>query len=156
MHTDKIGIHEPTRHPQNDELIIGSIIFNAHDLGGHAAARRLWKTYFANVNAIIFLVDSTDVARLPEARDELNKLLITEELKGIPFLILGNKIDSSAAISLERLKYELGLDIHTTGKINQKQIQSNQQNQQPLEIFMCSVVKRAGYSEGFKWLSQFI
>jgi len=61
MLTDgKVLIHEPTRHPQNEELVIGNIRFNAHDLGGHAAARRLWKTYFAGVDGIIFLVDTTD------------------------------------------------------------------------------------------------
>lgn len=115
LRDDKIIIHEPTRHPQNEELVIGNVKFNTHDLGGHAAARRLWKSYFAAVDGIVFLVDTTDHQRFPEARQELSQLLSTEELSKIPFLILGNKIDKKEAVSEQQLKEALGCE-HTTGK----------------------------------------
>ena len=151
LRDDKILIHEPTRHPQNEELVIGNIRFSAFDLGGHQAARRLWKNYFAAVDGIVFLVDATDHRRFSEAREELTKLLTSDELHNIPFLILGNKIDARDAVNEPQLKHELGI-IQTTGK-NVKKLPVGTQ---PIEVFMCSIVKRAGYADGFKWMSEFL
>jgi GTP-binding protein SAR1 len=137
-------------HPQNEEITIGSVRFNTHDLGGHAAARRLWRQYFANVDGIVFMVDSTAHDRFQEAKKELTLLLSDEQLKDTPFLILGNKIDSPNAVSETILKDALGID-HTTGKNATKP-----GNGRPIEVYMCSIYKRTGYAEGFRWLSNFL
>jgi GTP-binding protein SAR1 len=150
LRDDKLLIHEPTRHPQFEELVIGKVRFKTHDLGGHKAARRLWKNYFAAVEGVVFLVDTTDHDRLPEAKEELNALLTTDELAQTPFLVLGNKVDKAGAISEQQLKQALGLE-QTTGK-NSKPAEGIR----PIEIFMCSVVKRAGYADGFRWMAQFL
>jgi len=167
LRDDKIIIHEPTRHPQYEELVIGNVRFKTHDLGGHAAARRLWKNYFAAVEGIVFLVDTTDHKRLPEAKDELAKLLGDESLAKCPFLILGNKIDAPGALNEPQLKSVLGLDHSTlTPPVEGKSADSaakikhakkgKPESGQPIEVFMCSVVKRAGYADGFRWLSEFL
>jgi len=153
LRDDKIIAHEPTRHPQNEELVIGNIRFNTHDLGGHAAARRLWRQYFAAVGGIVFLVDTTDHRRFPEAKEELSQLLSDEQLQGVPFLVLGNKIDAKDAVSEAQLKDALGI-YNTCGKKTTKA--KLPEGAQPIEVFMCSVVKRSGYGEGFKWLGEFL
>ena len=46
--------HTHTRDLNTQELSIGQIKFKAFDLGGHEVARRVWKDYYAKVDAIVF------------------------------------------------------------------------------------------------------
>lgn len=149
---NRVQVHQPTLHPNTDELIIGNIKFKTFDLGGHETARRLWQDYFTTVDGVVYLVDSIDRERFPEAKAELDALLTSEELQDVPFLILGNKIDVPTAASEEELKYALGL-MDTYGK--DKGPDANGAVR-PIELYMCSVLRKMGYSDGFKWLSQFL
>jgi len=149
---NRMQIHEPTLHPNTDELIIGKIRFKTFDLGGHETARRLWRDYFTTVDGVVYLVDAKDTGRLPEAKKELDSLLTSDELSNVPFLVLGNKIDMQGAMSEDQLKYELGL-LETFGKEVKGEPNPNIR---PIELFMCSVARRMGYADGFKWLAQFL
>ena len=148
---NRVQVHVPTLHPNTDELIIGNIKFKTFDLGGHETARRLWQDYFTTVDGVVYLVDAIDRSRFPEAKQELDGLLTSEELQDVPFLILGNKIDMPSAASEDELKYELGL-LDTYGKDKGP----DGSGTRPIELYMCSVVRRMGYADGFKWLSQFL
>ena len=105
----------------------------------------------SQVDAIVFLVDAHDRERFPEAKKELDGLLSSEDLGDVPFLVLGNKIDLGRAASEDELRIQLGLHNNTTGK--GKVALSGIR---PMEVFMCSVVRRSGYGDGFKWLSNYI
>lgn len=149
----KVAIPRPTIHPNQDELIIGKIRFKTFDLGGHETARRLWREYFASgVDAVVFIVDAVDRERFPEAKKELDALLQSEDLGNVPFLILGNKIDLGRAASEEDLRYQLGL-YDTYGKEPKG---DKEPSVRPIELYMCSVVRKMGYGDGFKWLAQFL
>jgi GTP-binding protein SAR1 len=135
MANDKIGCHEPTSHPNHETLNIEGIEFSAHDMGGHIAARRLWQSYYANISCVLFMVDTTDIYRMGEARNELSRIIA--DSNGIPILVLGNKIDTRDACSELQLRRYLNL----------------YENEENVGVFMCSVIKRAGIQEAFKWLA---
>lgn len=101
----------------------------------------------------MYLVDAYDKERFAESKMELDALLSDGSLAGVPFLILGNKIDIPYAASQDELQYHLGLTGVTTGKGKIKLVDSGVR---PLEIFMCSIVRKMGYGEGFRWLSHYI
>ena len=101
---------------------------------------------------MVFIVDAVDRERFPESKRELDALLTSEELASVPFLILGNKIDLGRAASEEDLRYQLGL-YETYGK----EARTDKANGvRPIELYMCSVVRKMGYGDGFKWLAQFL
>jgi len=141
----------PTQKPTMEELTMGNIKFRTYDLGGHEIARRLWRDYYAQVDAVVFMIDTAARERFAESKVELVELLAGDDLKEVPFLVLANKIDLPGAASEEEIRTALGLQ-HTTGK----QIGGRSQGVRPIEVFTCSVVKRMGVKEGFNWVAQFI
>ena len=86
-----------------------NVTFSVWDVGGQDQIRGLWRHYFLNTQAVIFVVDSNDAARLKEARDELWKVLESPELANAVLLIFANKQDLPNALSGEEITN--GLDI---------------------------------------------
>ena len=63
------------------------------------------------------------------------------------------KIDRPGAASEDELRQIFGLYGQTTGKGT---VSRSELHGRPLELFMCSVLKRQGYGEGFRWIAQYL
>ncbi|TPX78268.1 hypothetical protein CcCBS67573_g00446 [Chytriomyces confervae] len=83
---------------------LDSTCINFWDLGGQQELRRLWKKYYSESHAVLFVCDASDFERIEEARDTFESVVGTEELEGVPMLLLANKSDKAGAISVANLK----------------------------------------------------
>jgi len=93
----------------------GRVTLKVWDIGGQPRFRNMWERYCRNVNAIVYMVDSADGAKLDEARDQLHSLFEGQNhtaatLKGIPLLVLGNKNDLQGCLSQEELQEKMQLE----------------------------------------------
>eukprot|EP00835_Amoeboradix_gromovi_P004094 NODE_300_length_11422_cov_0.297978.p6 type:complete len:155 gc:universal NODE_300_length_11422_cov_0.297978:2173-2637(+) len=83
--------------------------FQVWDLGGQSSIRPYWRCYYAQTDAIIYVVDSSDQERLSLAQSELLSMLGEEELKGVLLMVLANKQDVPQAKSVVDISNTLGL-----------------------------------------------
>jgi len=138
----------PTQRAQLEEIVLGSVKFRAWEIGGHEQVRSLWKEFFFEADAVIFLVDSADRQRMEESKKELVSLIEDSNLANSPFLILANKTDLETSLPFEELVSQLGL----VDKLQD----ANDSNQRPIKLFQCSLVDGSGYGQAFKWLSDIL
>ncbi|VDN84751.1 unnamed protein product [Brugia pahangi] len=61
------------------------------DVGGVPKLRRLWKHYFMNTQALVFVIDSSCPSRFGEAQNELAKIFAERELADACFLVILNR-----------------------------------------------------------------
>ncbi|GAM21499.1 hypothetical protein SAMD00019534_046740, partial [Acytostelium subglobosum LB1] len=87
-----------------------NISFFIWDVCGQKEYRALWRHYYNNVNAIIFVVDSSDRERMEEVREELMHVANEPALNGAPLLILCNKQDNLNAAGINEIVSLLNLE----------------------------------------------
>uniref|UniRef100_A0A914XN64 Tyrosine aminotransferase n=1 Tax=Plectus sambesii TaxID=2011161 RepID=A0A914XN64_9BILA len=135
----------------SERLTLNGNEFIAYDIGGHAQAVRLWKDYYPAVDAIIFIIDTSDPQKLPLAKNELSAILMEEQVANCAIAVLGNKIDRFGALSEQQLEDYFELATWRTGK--QKGSAGVDRGRRPLEIFMSSITAGQGYGDAFRWIN---
>lgn len=88
----------------------GRVSMKLWDVGGQARFRSMWERYCRGVNAIVYVVDSADAARVQEAAGLLHDLMERPTLQNVPLLVLGNKNDLPEALGTNVLKEQMRLD----------------------------------------------
>jgi ADP-ribosylation factor protein 1 len=109
------------------------------DVGGQYRIRKLWEYYFNSTNALIFVMDSNDIQRIEEVKEELYTTLNHDENQKKPLLLYANKQDMEDSLSSEDITVRLGLTtIHS----------------RPWMVQPCSAKTGEGIYEGLEWLSK--
>ena len=112
---------------------------NLWDIGGQSTIRAYWRNYFEKTDGIIWVVDSSDVARMDLCRQELASLLQQERLAGASLLVFANKQDMVGSLSAEDISIRLGL-------------QGQQFENRHWSIHPCSATTGQGLADGMDWL----
>ena len=114
------------------------MVFSMWDLGGSQDARSFWRMYYPSTQAIIFVVDSSDLARMDEAREDLHRMMMEHELWDAPLLVLANKQDLDGAMGAGEIAQSLKLHANKDAS---------------WQIMSCSATTGEGLYEGFDWLA---
>ncbi|KAL4928495.1 ADP-ribosylation factor family protein [Aspergillus undulatus] len=86
-----------------------NVKFNVWDVGGQDKIRPLWRHYYSGTQGLIFVVDSSDTARMEEARSELHKIINDREMKDALLLVFANKQDVQGHLSPDEVTSALKL-----------------------------------------------
>ncbi|KAK7868352.1 hypothetical protein R5R35_013646 [Gryllus longicercus] len=114
--------------------------FTIWDVGGQHKLRPLWKHYYLNTQAVVFVIDSSNRERLPEAHSELAKLMSEKELKDASLLIFANKQDIPSCATIEELTEQFTLYKLCCGR--------------SWHIQACDAQSGTGLHDGLDWLSR--
>lgn len=79
------------------------------DVGGQGAMRVQWGRHLEGCAALAFVVDGSDRGRIGEARGELGRVLGDEKVKGVPLMVLVNKMDLPEVMEISEVLDRLGL-----------------------------------------------
>ncbi|RKP06787.1 ADP-ribosylation factor family-domain-containing protein [Thamnocephalis sphaerospora] len=118
-----------------------NIKFQVWDLGGQTSIRPYWRCYYANTDAVIYVVDSCDRDRMSTSKEELMGMLEEEELRDSVLLVFANKQDMPGAMSEVEVTEALGLSALRN---------------RTWTIYKTSAVKGQGLTEGLDWLVDII
>ncbi|XP_034637697.1 LOW QUALITY PROTEIN: ADP-ribosylation factor-like protein 13A [Trachemys scripta elegans] len=88
----------PTTKPNQTELRVDRFEVSLIDLSGGQRLRGTWRNHYGDTHGIIFVLDSSDVLRMEEAKRTLGRLLAHPRISGKPLLLLANKQDKVDAL----------------------------------------------------------
>ena len=128
----------PTAGINIEKFDLNGIKYTAYDVSGMHKYCDLKEEKYAEVNAIIFVIDSNDIIRLKKAKTELKQLLSHISTQNVPILFFSNKIDIKTSLSPAEISKEMELSAIVDRNWN---------------IFGSDAIANMGIKEGIKWLS---
>ena len=126
-----------------EKVVKDNVKFTIFDMSGQSTYRGLWESYYADVDAVVWVLDSSDRLRIALAKVEIEALIVHDEFKGrhLPLLIFANKMDLNNALS----------PVECMQLLNLEALQDN-----PWHIAASNASTGDGVDDGMKWLSDAI
>lgn len=114
--------------------------FTCWDIGGQKKIRGLWRHYFHDTDAVIFVLDSNDPDRMEEAKEELMHVMNHDLLRDAVLLVIANKQDLPHSM--------------TPAEIMQRLQLAETFRSRPWHIQGAVATTGAGLYEALDWLSE--
>jgi len=130
---------QPTIGGNVEEVNFRNLKFTVWDLGGQESLRSSWALYYSGVAAVVLVVDSSELERLPLVKEELLKMLAHPDLLSAVVLVFANKQDVPGALGAAEISSALGLDTITRHEWH---------------IEGCCALTGAGLWDGLSWVSE--
>ncbi|XP_055980107.1 ADP-ribosylation factor-like protein 13A [Sorex fumeus] len=79
-------------------LLVDEYEVAIYDLNGDQKGQEIWPNYYTQAHGLVFVLDSSDLGRMQEAKIILTRLLSDKRVAGKPMLLLANKQDKKGAL----------------------------------------------------------
>jgi len=109
------------------------------DMSGQAKYQKLWKCYYNDAKALMFVIDAADSSRFEEAKTVLCDVFADESIRKLPLLVFANKSDLPEACQAVEVSEKIDL----IGTLHA---------QRAWHIQASSAITGEGVEEGMKWL----
>ncbi|KAF2366565.1 Small GTP-binding protein domain [Trinorchestia longiramus] len=120
-------------------ITYGGIKLNFWDLGGQEELQSLWEKYYAECHAVIYVVDSADRERMDESKEVFDRMICSNNLQGIPLLVLANKQDIPECMGVREVRPVFNQSAELIGR-------------RDCMVMPVSALTGAGVDEGLSWL----
>ncbi|KAK7799441.1 hypothetical protein U0070_007101, partial [Myodes glareolus] len=90
-------MHSNTK-PTQIRLLLDDYQVSVYDLNGDLKGREKWPNYYADAHGLVFVLDSSDTARIQEVKIILTRLMFDKRVSGKPILMLVNETKSMCRV----------------------------------------------------------
>lgn len=127
----------PTSGMNMETIDADTMQLRVFDFAGNDRSRNFWEAYLPTAHAMVWVIDSSDHARLQKTKEAFRRIIGSEHFQKKPVALLANKQDVAHCIDVEDIKRELELEhIHD----------------RPCEIFTCIATEGRGLDKPLRWL----
>ena len=101
----------------------------------------MWVDGYKASNLMLFVLDTAEKQRFPEAKQVLEKVLVDEETKGVPLVFLFHKMDTEAAKNNYNEAFEFFKASMTIGERDGYKLKTSVKQPKSIESIKTTIAK---------------